>query len=74
MDAESPDAALEQLSLIPQRYPTAERVPEALYRMGSIELDRGDSAAARQHFERLVNSYPDSDVTPLARERLAEIG
>jgi len=74
LQEESSDAALAQLSRIPERYPTSTRVPAALYRMGSIELDRGNADAARHLFERVVNTYPDSDVATLARERLAEIG
>ena len=71
---EGPDAALVELLKIPEQFPTAARVPEALYRAGAIELGRGDADAARLYFNRVVNTYPDSDSATLARQRLAEIG
>ena len=63
-----------ELEKIWERFPTHVRVPDALYRAGSIEIDLGDPDSARRYFDRVVNTYPDSDAATLARERLAEIG
>ena len=66
--------AVEAFLRIPEMYPTSSRVPEALYRAGVLNLEElDDPEEARRHLERVVNSYPDSGVANLARERLQEI-
>ena len=66
---EAVDAFLE----IPELFPTAERVPQALYRAGLLRADLGDTEEARELLERVVNSYPDSGAAILAEERLSEL-
>ncbi|MFO8174819.1 MAG: tol-pal system protein YbgF [Gemmatimonadota bacterium] len=58
---------------IPELYPTAEKVPDALYRVGVIYMTMEEDEDARQYFERVVSSYPDSGAAILAQERLDEI-
>jgi tetratricopeptide (TPR) repeat protein len=41
-------------------YPLSARVPDALLRIGQLESARGESAAALQHFQRLVLEHPQS--------------
>lgn len=66
--------AIDQFLRIPELFPTDEKVPDALYRVGVIHLDLGETDEARTFFRRVVNSYPDSPITPMAEERLREIG
>jgi len=68
------EEAVELFLEVPELHPTSDRVPEALYRAGLLRLETGDEGEARELFERVVNSYPESRVADLARERLEEIG
>lgn len=58
---------------IPELYPTAKKVPDALYRVGIVYIAMEEYENAREYLERVVNSYPDSGAATLAQERLAEI-
>lgn len=71
---DQPREAIAAFGRVPELFPTDPKVPDALYRIGLLHLELGDRSAARRYLERVVNSYPDSSVTPLARERLREIG
>ncbi|MEZ4415089.1 MAG: tetratricopeptide repeat protein [Gemmatimonadota bacterium] len=59
---------------IPELFPADPLAADALYRVGVLELDRGNADAARRYFQRVVTGYPDSDAARVARERLSEIG
>ena len=59
---------------IPRLFPTAKRVPEALYRVGVTYIALKQLDDARVYLERVVNSYPGTDAALAAQERLAEIG
>jgi tol-pal system protein YbgF len=69
-----PEDALQSFLGIPSLYPTASRVPEALYRAGILQADLGQTDEARSTLQRLMNTYPDSGVALLAREKLEELG
>lgn len=68
-----PDDALDTFQEIPTLYPTAQRVPEALYRIALLQSEMGDDEDARQTAERLVNTYPDTGAALLARDLLEEL-
>jgi len=68
-----PEDALEQFQQILTLWPTASRVPGALYRIARIQADLGNDEEAKASAERLVNTYPDSDMAFLARELLEEL-
>jgi tol-pal system protein YbgF len=68
-----PEDALERLQEIPTLFPTAARVPEALYRAAVLQNEAGDEDDARATLERIVNTYPDASITFLAREMLEEL-
>lgn len=67
------EEALKAFLEIPELFPTAAKVPDALWRAGLLELERGNTEEARSLFERVVNTYPDSGAAELARERLDEL-
>ena len=50
-----------------------DRVPDALYRIGLIHLELGNPDDAEQFFERVVNTWPDSDAAELARSELRDL-
>jgi tol-pal system protein YbgF len=59
---------------IPQLFPTAGKVPDSLYRVALIQIELGQTDAARATLERVVNTYPGTGVAMLASEKLREIG
>ena len=67
---DNPDSAATVYQLVVQRYASSTRAPGALYKLGLLAEQRGDRPAARQYFQRLVQSYPRSDEANLAREKL----
>lgn len=71
---DQPEEALEAFGAIPELFPTASRVPQALYRMALLHEELGDIDEARSILERIMNTYPDDLVSMLAREKLREIG
>ena len=58
---------------VPRLFPTAEEVPDALYRAGVLSIELNDFEQARQLLERLVNTYPGHRYVEQARERLQGI-
>lgn len=64
------DEALEAFLDIPELFPAADRVPQALYRAGRIHEELGSTDDARALYQRVVNSYPDSGAAILSDERL----
>ncbi len=52
------------------RFPRSARAPTALYRLGKLEEDRKNVAAARAYYDRVIKEYPASDDADLAREKL----
>jgi tol-pal system protein YbgF len=68
------EEAVQAFLRIPEFFPTAEKVPEALYRAGVtyIALEKLDDA--RIYLRQVVNSYPGTETAAAAQERLDEIG
>lgn len=69
-----PQDALQAFQAIQQMFPTASRVPDALYRVAVLQQQLGDVTAAKATLERIVNTYPSETISMLAREKLREIG
>ena len=58
---------------IPRLFPAAPRVPEALYRIALLQIERGERDAAIATLQRVVNTYPGTDAASLAEDKLREI-
>lgn len=69
-----PEDALEAFLEIQRLYPTAARVPDALYRAAILQRELGDTEAAQATLQRIINTYPDASIAMLARDLLEEIG
>ena len=67
------DEAIQAFLRISELYPTADRVPAALYRIGAIYASQGNDEQAVIYLERLVNTYPDSGEAEIAEELLQDI-
>ncbi len=68
------EAALEAFSEVQARFPSSSRVPDALYRMALLHIETGDVDEARELLQRIVNTYPDTAIALIARDKLEEIG
>ena len=51
-------------------YPRSEKAPTSLYKEALALIDLKQPAVAQQRLEYLVANFPQSEETPLARERL----
>ena len=67
------EVAIEAFLEIPEFHPVAARVPDALYRVGSLHLELGNPDDAEEYFERVVNTWPDSGAADLARDVLRNL-
>jgi TolA-binding protein len=67
------EVAVDLYLKIPELFPTAEEVPDALYRAGLLCIELEDYTRARQFLERVVNTYPEHRNAELARGRLEDI-
>lgn len=65
--------ALEAFQEIPALFPTAAKVPDTLWRIALLQIDLGNRSDARTTLQRIVNTYPGTDVARLAGEKLREI-
>ncbi len=54
-------------------FPASEDTPAALYFLGRLSQNSGDSGAARAYYEEIVREYPNYYYTALARERLKQV-
>jgi TolA-binding protein len=68
-----PEDAIEAFLEVQRLYPTADRVPDALFRAAILQRDMGDTDEARQTLQRIINTYPDAPMAMLARDLLEEI-
>ena len=51
-------------------FPTSSKVPDALLKLGIIELEQNNEAKARDYFKRVLVSYPNTTAAHLAKKRL----
>lgn len=58
--AETAAPAERDLLRLAIEYPASRRAPEALLRLGQLELARNARDAAAKHFDRLITEHPDS--------------
>jgi TolA-binding protein len=54
-------------------YPGNEKVPAALYKLGLATAETGDLARSRKNLKRVLEEFPSSDESKLAKNKLAEI-
>lgn len=69
-----PEEALRGFEEVQSRFPNSTRVPDALYRIAILQIEAGDIAVARQTLQRIVNTYPETAIALIARDKLEEIG
>jgi len=67
------EEAMAAFGEVQELFPTAGRVPHALYRIALIQILLGDEDDAEQTLERILNTYPASIAAELAQDKLDEI-
>lgn len=70
----NPDSAAAYYRRVVSDYGGSPRVATALYKLGLMAEQRGDSQAARDAYQRVVREFPTSDAAELARDRLNNPG
>ena len=69
--SDSPEAALESLQTLESEYrDTYPDMPHVLFNMGRMEETLGNVESARERYNDLVDNFPRSNWTKLARDRI----
>jgi len=69
-----PDEAMRAFAEIQELFPSSPKVADALYRIAVLQIDAGDLDQAREILQRIINTYPESAIALIARDKLEEIG
>src|SRR5436309_10526696 len=72
--SENADSAAGVYQQVVKTHPNSPRAPAALYKLGLLAEQRGDKAAARTYYARVIAGYPRSDEANLARDKLQRLG
>lgn len=67
------DQAIEEFLRVRELYPSEEEVPMALYRIALIYVRLGNEDEAVVYLERVIATYPGTDMASLAEAELREI-
>jgi TolA-binding protein len=67
------EEAIQSFLVVRELYPTAQKVPDSLYRVGVIYIELDELGDAREYLQLVVNSYPNTDAANEAQARLDEI-
>lgn len=71
---ENTDSAAAVYQQVVKTYPNSPRAPSALYKLGLLAEQRGDKAAARTYYARVIAGYARSEEANLARDKLQRLG
>ena len=71
---ENADSAAAVYQQVVKTYPASPRAPSALYKLGFLAEQRGDKAAARTYYARVIASYARSPEANLARDKFQRLG
>jgi len=67
-EKDAPDSAAAVYDQVVKAYPNSPRAPSALYKLGLLAEQRGDKAAARRFYARVIAGYARSPEADLARQ------
>lgn len=67
------DKARSAFNKVVSQYPNSSKVPDALLKLGYIELEQQNPAKARDYFTRITTSYPGTTAAHLAAKKLAQM-
>ncbi|MBV8901483.1 MAG: tetratricopeptide repeat protein [Verrucomicrobia bacterium] len=69
----NPDRALQGYAQVVKQFGTSYLAPLALFHQARLTRDKGQLKEARELFEKVVQNYPGSFVTPLASQAASEL-
>jgi len=64
---------IDTLTNLIQKYPDANKVPDAYLKIALAKKEMGDIQGAKDTLNKLISLYPDSDVSKTAKSRLQEL-
>jgi tol-pal system protein YbgF len=67
------NAARKAFSDVIEKYPDGAKVPDALLKLGYIEIDQKNMAKAREYLTRVTTDYPKSPAAQLAAKKLLKL-
>lgn len=67
------DAAKQAFNDVVAKYPSSAKVPDALLKLGYIEMDLQNPDKAREYFNRVVSDYPNVSAAHLAAKKLRQL-
>jgi TolA-binding protein len=73
-ETENADSALYYYQQVTRDYAQSPRAGSSYYHIGLIKERANDRAAARDAYQKVVQSFPNSDEAALARDRLKALG
>lgn len=70
---EKPDLANKEFQIIIAKYPSSQKVPDAMLKLALLSMDSGNYAKAKQHLQKLQKEYPGTTAAKAAAVHLKEI-
>lgn len=67
------DKARAAFSKVVSQYPNSSKVPDALLKLGFIELEQQNTAKGRDYLTRVVTNYPGTTAAHLASKKLGQL-
>ncbi|MGH8477524.1 MAG: tol-pal system protein YbgF, partial [Methylococcales bacterium] len=64
------DAARSNFGQVMEKYPTSNKIPDAILKLGFIEYETANWKSAREILNSLIEQYPASNAAQLAQDRL----
>jgi len=56
-----------------EKYPDSAKVPDAILKLGYIEVDQKNKAKATEYLNRVISDYPKSPAAILASKKLIKL-
>ncbi|MXG37189.1 tetratricopeptide repeat protein, partial [Escherichia coli] len=57
-----------------KNYPKSPKAPDAMYKVGVIMQDKGDTAKAKAVYQQVVTKFPGTEGAKQAQKRLSSMG
>ncbi len=67
------EASYKAFTDVLEKYPNGAKVPDALLRLGMIEMERNNTTKAREYFTRITNEFSKSQVAPIAAKKMLKL-
>jgi TolA-binding protein len=67
------EQAVQEFRKVVANYPRSDKAPAALYKEALVLIELKQPAVAQARLQYLIDNFPQSAETPLARERLATL-